>query len=401
MLKKLLLLAVFTLLFAEPVLAVPGDWWGSVKINDRYMANGSTVTAYVNGNITPAASSIVGSLLSNYYLVHVEAMSGDSITFKVNNIPVEQSAQSWSEGDHELNLSIKVNSSFTSSVSINATKNAVIDAINETGTSLEITTNNDVSGTVSVIKYSENPLTENFGVVGLDTYIQIETSPEIADAFSWAIIKIYYTNEEVNKYGLEENSLRIYYYNLTDGTWIPYNPPNGGVNTADNYVWANTTHFSLFGVYGTALQTTTTSLGTVTGGGGSSGGGPAPTTNKTTCPKILCVYDPCPNRHLPDANGCINCASPCPTNATTTAPSGTVCGNGICESGENNSNCPADCLILPTTTTPMTSSPITGLAVFVSSQFGMSLLLSAMIVAALIIVFYKKWYVPRKIKKGQ
>jgi len=107
MLKKLLLLAVFTLLFAEPVLAVPGDWWGSVKINDRYMANGSTVTAYVNGNITPAASSIVGSLLSNYYLVHVEAMSGDSITFKVNNIPVEQSAQSWSEGDHELNLSIK------------------------------------------------------------------------------------------------------------------------------------------------------------------------------------------------------------------------------------------------------------------------------------------------------
>jgi len=55
----------------------------------------------------------------------------------------------------------------------------------------------------------------------------------------------------------------------------------------------------------------------------------------------------------------------------------------------------------PTTTTTIApaTNPITGFAVFVSSPLGMSLLLSIIIAVVLIIVFYKKWYVPRKIKK--
>jgi hypothetical protein len=32
----------------------------------------------------------------------------------------------------------------------------------------------------------------------------------------------------------------------------------------------------------------------------------------------------------------------CPTGCETGQP--TICGNGICESGENNLNCPADCV---------------------------------------------------------
>lgn len=28
-------------------------------------------------------------------------------------------------------------------------------------------------------------------------------------------------------------------------------------------------------------------------------------------PNIVCAYDPCPNQHIPDARGCVNCASPC------------------------------------------------------------------------------------------
>jgi len=45
------------------------------------------------------------------------------------------------------------------------------------------------------------------------------------------------------------------------------------------------------------------------------------TTTTTSCPQIICVYDPCPGQHLPDAKGCINCASPCST--TTTVITGT------------------------------------------------------------------------------
>jgi len=51
------------------------------------------------------------------------------------------------------------------------------------------------------------------------------------------------------------------YYNASSGTWHTYDSPEGGVDTANNYVWANTTHFSLFGVFGTL-----TSSGGNTGG---------------------------------------------------------------------------------------------------------------------------------------
>lgn len=30
-----------------------------------------------------------------------------------------------------------------------------------------------------------------------------------------------------------------------------------------------------------------------------------------SCPEIMCVWDPCPGKHIPDQRGCINCASPC------------------------------------------------------------------------------------------
>lgn len=36
----------------------------------------------------------------------------------------------------------------------------------------------------------------------------------------------------------------------------------------------------------------------------------------TKCPTINCLTDNCPGKHLPDANGCVSCASPCPPVST-------------------------------------------------------------------------------------
>ncbi len=235
-------------ILVQPVLAVPGDWWGTVKINDLYIADGSIVKAFVNQNNTPATSVVAGSLISNYYLVHVEATNGDNVTFKVNNIVVNQSAQPWSKGDHEFNLSITVNDSLNSSVSLNSSQVMTLDSINETNTSLDIVTNSSVSGSVNIIKYSENPETINLGFVELQKYIQIEASSGISNVLSWSMIKIYYSHGELN--GADENSLRIYFYNSSSGSWIPYNSPDGGVNIVQNYAWANITHFSYYGLFG-------------------------------------------------------------------------------------------------------------------------------------------------------
>ena len=43
-----------------------------------------------------------------------------------------------------------------------------------------------------------------------------------------------------------------------------------------------------------------------------------PTTTIPKCPERECFWDPCPGKHIPDENGCVDCASPCSEPSTTT-----------------------------------------------------------------------------------
>ncbi len=79
-------------------------------------------------------------------------------------------------------------------------------------------------------------------------------------------IRVYYNDDEVSSAGLDENSLRLYYYNATNSSWEKYDGINGGVNTTENYVYAITNHFSTWGVYGNAVIINNNN------NGGSSGG---------------------------------------------------------------------------------------------------------------------------------
>ncbi len=134
----------------------------------------------------------------------------------------------------------------------------------DAGVELNLTTDADgFFATVTVTTYSEQPTgVSGFSVTGLGKWIDIETTgPDTT--MSWAIIKVYYTDEEVAAAGLDESTLRLWYYN--GATWTMYDAPNGGVNTTGNYIWANTTHFSLWAVGGSAAAV-------VPVGTGSSGG---------------------------------------------------------------------------------------------------------------------------------
>lgn len=137
------------------------------------------------------------------------------------------------------------------------------DSINETGIDFyaDITTNTGVAENVE-ITYSNTNLGGAYGLNALGKWYNI--TPQGPINLSHWILKIYYTDAEVAN--LKENTLRISYYNETSGNWEDYNAPRGGVDTANNYVWANLTHFSVYGVYGTRKIT-------YTGGGGGGGGG--------------------------------------------------------------------------------------------------------------------------------
>jgi len=87
---------------------------------------------------------------------------------------------------------------------------------------------------VSDPKLATGNATEN----SIDKFIDIASF----DTFEWATIRIYYTEEDLN--GLNESKLRMHYWNPATQEWIAIG--NSGVNTAENYVWANVTHFSVF-----------------------------------------------------------------------------------------------------------------------------------------------------------
>jgi len=142
-------------------------------------------------------------------------------------------------------------------------KPILIDSTNKTNTSLEIVTKiNITDASINITGYLNNPTTVNFSLLELGKYVEINVDPRISQNLSWAIIRIHYTDEEISKRDINESTLRIYYYNGSD--WNPYNHPYGGVNTSENFVWANTTHFSLYGVFGSSNETQTTTTVTTT-----------------------------------------------------------------------------------------------------------------------------------------
>jgi hypothetical protein len=250
-----------------------------------------------------------------------------------------------------------VSPKYISNNTMNTTENEtfVIDLKNETNATLEILTIHNVTdSSINVTLYSENPGSSNYALTALGKYVEIDASPELENVSSWIIIKIYYTDEEISTTGLDEATLRIEYYNVTNDTWTTYNPPfgnapSGDVNATGNYARANTTHFSIWGLFGSTLTTTTTTAIVTTGGGNPTGDGVLPPLTTTTTTTIT--------------------TQPI---VTTTSTSTTT---------------------LPTTTTTVPAasrpSPLTGFATLVSTPLGIGAIVSIIVVIAIVIFVFK------------
>lgn len=141
----------------------------------------------------------------------------------------------------------------TRSFSIDQTNETNINFTTTTNSTLYIKTMRNVSNVaLSTALYDTNPGVSNFSLLGLNKYYEIEASKDLLDNLLWTVIRIYYTDQEIVNSGLSESLLRVY-YNHPNGSWVAYDNQStdyqGGVNVEGNFVWANTTHFSLFGIY--------------------------------------------------------------------------------------------------------------------------------------------------------
>ena len=227
-----------------------------------------------------------------------------------------------------------------------------IDAI------IEIVTTEDIAGAEITVSSSTNSqINKTLSVPGLNKFMKIEVSEELQNSLSSVMIKIGYTDEEVKDAGLDENSLAIYRYDEDSEEWVELNAGmdwvfSTGVNTEENYIWANVSHFSDYTV-GEGTVTTTTTIPTTTithtggGGGGNkreggaaAGGGAAPARIVPTC------YDGIQNQ----GEEGIDCGGPCNPCLS--------CSDGIQNQGEEGIDCGGPCSPCPTTTTLMPTTTV-------------------------------------------
>jgi len=110
----------------------------------------------------------------------------------------------------------------------------------------------------------------------LDNFVEI-VAPDLEKNLNSTRITFNYTDTEVAAKGIDESTLRLYFYNETNGSWVKYDgndgeAPDGGVDTEANEVWAVTNHFSIWGTFGSAPAASPSAPSTSQSGGGGSGG---------------------------------------------------------------------------------------------------------------------------------
>lgn len=140
--------------------------------------------------------------------------------------------------------------------SVNTTENipTVINA-NIVNTTLEFVTPENSTGSLNI---NRSTLASSTPLSGPDPgiYLDIDVSGDL-DTITWALIKVNYTDADIAALGIAESSLRLYWLDESSDNWIRLegagSPPwifDAGVDTVNNVVWANVSHFSEYAVGG-------------------------------------------------------------------------------------------------------------------------------------------------------
>lgn len=170
-------------------------------------------------------------------------------------------------------------------LALNSSKNAVLKLTNATRMEIRGKTEANTIGNIVLsehrddIKNTSKPKPKK----ELRRYIEIEADDAVKANITIATITINYTNEDAISANISEATIALYSYNETAALWEQL---NSTTNTELNYVEGNTTHLSLFGLFGNAQnQTTNTSTNQTTNQttpGNATNSTSAPAANSTT-----------------------------------------------------------------------------------------------------------------------
>lgn len=238
---------------------------------------------------------------------------------------------------------------------------------NFTDLSLTLRAKSNLKAEINVSTSSENIVgIKPHNLEGVKFFV-INVDPKLNENLEYAIIRMGYNDSEIS--GLDENSLRIYKWNGTQ--WIELPCPSFDydcVDTANNFVYANVTSFSLFGVFGSQVAPTTSTTTTTT----------STTTTTTTIPPTTTTtpstYTPTTTTTLPPTTTSTTTSTTTTSTTTTTRPPTTTTTTSL----------PTTTTTIPsTTTTPekLTEKRISVAEIIIS-------ILAVAIVLALLVKFF-------------
>ncbi len=140
----------------------------------------------------------------------------------------------------------------TQSITANETITISSPATNVT---LSIVTKNDVANvSINITSSKDSPTGKSINVSGLK-YLDIDADEALSRALSSVLLKIYYSDGELSAQNISESTLGIYWRNSTLDGWVKLSASLGwvfgtGVDEANNFVWANLSHFSSYAAGG-------------------------------------------------------------------------------------------------------------------------------------------------------
>ena len=223
-----------------------GIVWKTYGISDGMIEYGITAAYGMNAS---------NSSLSEYHLVNISGLTPDTLYhYRV------RSTSYWNLTALSADYTFKTSYVYESNTSVIVANQTTIVEVPKENITMNIVTDTNLSNvTITVTTTSSSQVNESLSVPALNKYIQVETSQEVRDAITSIMLKVHYTDAELNASGLNESSLAMYWYNMTTQKWVKLSTNMSwvfgtGVNTVQNYVWANVSHFSNYAVGGESLS---------------------------------------------------------------------------------------------------------------------------------------------------
>ncbi|CAG1004116.1 Serine protease AprX [Methanosarcinales archaeon] len=165
-------------------------------------------------------------------------------------------------------------------VVITGSNTETLTAAPYSNTTLRLYTNNSSNGTIQISQSKVNLTSNTSDFSNPGIYVLVNASQDIRNNLTYVVLSVNYTDADVSSF--VESSLRLYRWNTTSSAWEKLSGPgspsfvnDAGVDTANNFVWANLTNLSEFAIGGSLYTPPAQQIASSGGGGGGGGGGGA------------------------------------------------------------------------------------------------------------------------------